>query len=159
MQHATIIKQPSLQATHLEGHPTISRLYHERQEIMTDQLAVRQDMSVADIAQNFVKSGFFSDTRDASQAIVKIMAGREFGYGPFASMTGIYIIQGRPTLSANLMASAVKSNARYDYRVRQMDDKACKIEFLQRINNSTTFETSAYQSSASKTHAKQALRI
>ncbi len=96
-------------------------------------IAIRDDMSVSDIAKNFIQSGFFQDTRDVSQAIVKIMAGREFGYGPFASMTGIHIIQGRPSLGANLMASAVKQSGRYDYRVREMDDKACTIEFFQRV--------------------------
>jgi hypothetical protein len=99
---------------------------------MTNQLAIREDMSLSDIGTAFVKSGYFTDVRDVSQAIVKIMAGREFGFGPFASMTNIYIIQGRPSLGANLMASAVKSNAHYDYRVRQMTDAVCEIEYFQR---------------------------
>ncbi len=101
---------------------------------MTNQLAVRDDMKLTEVAAAFVKSGYFQDSRDVSQAIVKILAGREFGYGPFASMTGIYIIQGRPSMSANLMASAVKNSGRYDYRVRQMDDKACAIEYFQRVD-------------------------
>lgn len=79
----------------------------------------------------FVKSGFFSDSRDASQAIVKILAGRELGFGPIASMTNVYIVNGRPALSANLIAARIKSSGRYDYRVRELDDKHCSIEFFQ----------------------------
>lgn len=101
---------------------------------MSNQLAVRDDMSLADTATHFVKSGLFQDATDVSKAIVKIMAGREFGFGAFTSMTNIHIIKGRPSLGANLMASAVKGSARYDYRIRQMDEKACSVEFFERVN-------------------------
>ena len=81
-------------------------------------------------------SGYFdakgnSDTAIA-QICTKILAGREMGYPPFASVQGIHIIQGRPAISANLMASAVKAHPMYDYRVRTMTDKECTIEFFQR---------------------------
>ncbi|HEX9679758.1 MAG TPA: hypothetical protein VGA08_04020, partial [Candidatus Saccharimonadales bacterium] len=51
------------------------------------------------------ESGYFSDTRSKAQAIVKVMAGAEIGLPPFASMTGIHIIQGKPTLGANVIAT------------------------------------------------------
>lgn len=73
-------------------------------------------------------SGFFSDSRDAAQAAVKVMAGQELGFGPIASMTGIYIVKGRVTVSANLMAAAIKRSA-YDYRVREHTAKNCVIDF------------------------------
>lgn len=69
-----------------------------------------------------------------AQIATKILAGREMGYGPFASVNGIHIIQGRPSVSANLMAAAVKASGRYDYRVRRMDADACEIEFFERID-------------------------
>ena len=60
-------------------------------------------------------SGYFNDAKDANQAIVKILAGREMGFGPFAAMSDIHIIQGKPVVGANLMAAAVKSHPKYDY--------------------------------------------
>lgn len=99
---------------------------------MSNQLAIREEYDLEKLAGHFVKSGYFQDAGDVSKAVVKIQAGREFGFGAFASMTNIYIIQGRPSIGANLMAAAVKSHPRYDYRVRQMDDDACKIEYFQR---------------------------
>lgn len=75
------------------------------------------------------RSGFFADSRDAAQAAVKVMAGQELGFGPVASMTGIYIVKGRVTLSANLMAAAIRNSRRYDFRVREHTDKTCRIEF------------------------------
>jgi len=67
-----------------------------------------------------------------AQLATKILAGREMGYGPFASVQGIHVIQGKPVVSANLMAAAVKRSGRYDYRVRRLDNDGCEIEFLQR---------------------------
>jgi len=98
-----------------------------------NKLAIREQnsISVVDAATHMVKSGYFVDAKDVSQAVVKILAGQEMGFGPFASMTGVHIIQGKPAPGANLMAAAVKASARYDYRVRQMDDSACEIEYFQ----------------------------
>ena len=83
------------------------------------------------IGKMMAVSGYFTDARDAAQASVKIMAGMEMGFGAFASMTGIYIIGGKPSVGANLMASAVKSNPKYDYRVKEISGTVCTIEFYE----------------------------
>lgn len=83
------------------------------------------------IGQIFVTSGFFSDTKDAAQAIVKVMAGQELGFAPIASMTGVYIVKGKVSLSANLMAAAIKRSGRYTFKVLQLDAKECSIEFYE----------------------------
>jgi len=75
-------------------------------------------------------SGFFQDSRQAAQAVVKVLAGRELGFGPIASMSGIHIISGKPTLSANLLAAAIRNSGAYDYTVVALDDTACEIAFL-----------------------------
>lgn len=94
-------------------------------------LMVKDDMSLTDLGNVFVKSGFFQDTRDAAQAIVKIIAGRELGFGPMAAMVGVYIVKGRVSLSANLMAAAVKRTGKYNYRVVELSDQACELAFLE----------------------------
>lgn len=78
------------------------------------------------------QSNYFADARQAAQAIVKVMAGRELGFGPIASMTGIHIIQGRPAIGADLMAKAVKRSGRYNYRVTELTDEACSIDFFEK---------------------------
>ena len=105
---------------------------------MSTALAVREDVNVGDLrqtAQLLAMSGYFEAKGNGEQAVAqlatKILAGREMGFGPYASVNGIHIIQGKPTVSANLMAAAVKASGRYDYRVRQMDDEAVSIEFFQ----------------------------
>lgn len=93
-----------------------------------------QIMPVAEIqtmAKTFAESGMFTDAKGMAQAFVKIQAGQEIGIPPFAAMSGIHIIQGKPTLGAGLIASALKGSGKYDYRVKEMNDKICSIDFLQ----------------------------
>jgi hypothetical protein len=44
------------------------------------------------LARAFAESGYFADARGWAQAVVKIQAGRELGFGPMASMTGIHVV-------------------------------------------------------------------
>jgi hypothetical protein len=83
-------------------------------------------------------SGYFEANVKADVAVaqmcVKVLAGRELGFGPFASVNGIHVVKGKPAVSANLMAAAVKGNPRYDYRVRQMDNDAVSLEFFEFVD-------------------------
>lgn len=86
---------------------------------------------VEQFGKAMVASGFFSDVKQISQAVVKIQAGAELGLPPFASMTGIHIIKGKPVLGANVLATLVKNDPRYDYRVKKMDDTEVVIHFYE----------------------------
>jgi len=94
-------------------------------------LVKMQPPDVMTLGTVFARSGYFQDARDAAQAVVKMLAGHELGFGPVASMTGIYIVKGRVTLSANLIAAAVKKGGKYNYRVNELTDAACKITFYE----------------------------
>lgn len=83
------------------------------------------------LAQHFAQSGYFKDASDLSKAVVKIVAGEELGLGPMASMSGIHIIEGKPSLSANLLATQVKRHPAYDYRPLEVSDQGARIEFFQ----------------------------
>jgi hypothetical protein len=91
-------------------------------------LTIQDNLSVA---KTFYESGMFPDIKSSSQAMVKIMAGKEFGIEPFAAMSGIHIIQGKPTIGAGLMAQRVKKSGKYTYNVLQLNDTICEIEFIQ----------------------------
>ena len=101
---------------------------------MTQALTV-QNASLSEtmqLGELLAASGFFQDSRGAAQAVVKVLAGAEIGVGRIASMTGINVIQGRVSISANLMAAAIKRSGRYDYRVKEMTPQRCEIEFRER---------------------------
>jgi len=80
------------------------------------------------------QSGYFTDVKSKAQAIVKVMAGAELGLPPFASMTGIHIIQGKPVLGANVIATLVKNDPRYDYKVNEATDHECQLAFFENGN-------------------------
>lgn len=69
------------------------------------------------IADNFARSGYFADAREALQAFVKISAGAEMGLQPFVSMSGIAIIQGKPVVGAGILAGLLDDHPDFDYTV------------------------------------------
>lgn len=77
----------------------------------------------------FKESGMFPDLKSEAQAIVKIQAGAELGIEPFASMTGIDIVQGKPRINANLQAGLIKGSKRYDFKTIEHTDQVCVLEF------------------------------
>ena len=91
---------------------------------------------LARLARVCAASGLFGragnqDTQVAECAI-RLMAGMEAGFSPFASATGVHIINGRPAFSANLLAQAVRRHPDYDYRVMEKTAKICRVRFLSR---------------------------
>lgn len=107
---------------------------------MKNEIQVMPVNDIMVMAKTFAESGMFTDAKAMGQAFVKIQAGQEIGIPPFAAMSGIHIIQGKPTIGAGLIASTVKGSGKYDYKVAVMDEKKCSIDFYQGkdlIGNST----------------------
>lgn len=111
-----------------------------------------QEITISDLrnmATDFAKSGYFQDARDMAQAVVKIQAGRELGFGPVYSMTKIYIVKGKIAVSAETLGAMVKRSGRYDYAVRKLDDEECILFF-------TDNGKEAYTSKFTMTDARRA---
>ena len=107
-----------------------------------NQLAVYQNFdSISKAANALQKSGYFKDVTSEAQAIVKVMAGAELGLPPFASMTGIHIIQGKPALGSNVIATLIDNDPRYDYKIKKHDAKECIIDFYRNgeLHGTSTF--------------------
>lgn len=82
------------------------------------------------LAKMFHSSGLFSDTKSEAQALVKILAGRELGIGPFESMRDINIIQGKTCLAAGLVGARIKKTGVYDYTPIKFDDTTCVLRWF-----------------------------
>jgi hypothetical protein len=93
--------------------------------------ALAHNLDPVTVARAFKESGMFPDLTSEAQAVVKIVAGQELGFGPMASMQAIQMIQGKPTLSANGLAALVKRHPSYNFRVREHTDETCSIEFFE----------------------------
>lgn len=91
---------------------------------MTGELA-----EVYNVATIFMQSGLFTDVKSKSQAMVKIMAGKEMGLGSFDSMRSMNIIQGKVTMTAELMARRVKASGVWDYYPVHNTESLCALQF------------------------------
>ena len=89
------------------------------------------------------QSGMYPNIKNEAQAFVLILAGAEMGVGPIEAVSGIALIQGKPTISADLLATLVKRHPRYDYRVIDHSETVCRIEFSQdgEVNGVSEFTT------------------
>jgi hypothetical protein len=107
---------------------------------MQNEVTTINTTDMMNISKAFYESGMFTDIKSAAQAMVKISAGAEMGIPPFAAMSGIHIIQGKPTIGAGLMAANVKASNKYDYKVIEQTEKVCSIDFYkgkELLGNST----------------------
>ncbi|MBW4478601.1 MAG: recombinase RecT [Tolypothrix brevis GSE-NOS-MK-07-07A] len=98
---------------------------------VTGTLQIKSMEDLSRLSVMLSKSGYFTDSKEAAQAGVKVLAGLEMGFGAVASMTGIHIIKGKPTIGANLMAAAVKRSGKYNYRITTHDGKVCTVVFYE----------------------------
>lgn len=88
-----------------------------------------QDLTtISALAKTFHLSGLFSDTKSEAQAMVKIMAGREMGLGPFESMRDINIIQGKTALAAAQIGARIQQSGG-NWEPLQFDEKGCVLRF------------------------------
>lgn len=97
----------------------------------TGTLTIRSMDDLARLGNMLAASGYFTDARDAAQAGVKVLAGLEMGIGAFSAMSGIHVIEGKPSVGAGLMAAAVKRSEKYDYRVTKHTETECSIDFFE----------------------------
>ena len=100
---------------------------------MNNQLMVTNEQvdALSRVAKALAVSGYFQDATEVAKAYVKVQAGQELGLPPVASMSGIHIVKGKPTLGANLIATLIKNDPRYNYRVLELTDDVCRIQFYE----------------------------
>jgi hypothetical protein len=93
---------------------------------------------IMSLGQVLVRSGMFRSTTSAEQAVAKILAGREYGLGPVASMTHIYVIDGKVGMSAALIGAKIRQHRDYDFKVERHTDELCEISFTYEGNEAGT---------------------
>jgi hypothetical protein len=93
--------------------------------------AVRNLEEAVALGQLIHQSNTFPDVTNAAKAVVKILAGSEMGFGPFASLCDVHFIEGKASLGAHLRAAAIKGSDRYDYDVCRADGEVCDLEFFE----------------------------
>lgn len=97
-------------------------------------LVIGDNMDLPTLGRLLMASGFFKDVQTAAQAAVKVIAGKQLGIGPVASMSNIFVVQNRLMLGYPLVAALVKRSGKYDYRVKEHDNSKCVLTFRERTD-------------------------
>ena len=83
-------------------------------------------------AKVFLESGFFRDVQNHAQAIVKVMAGKELGIGPFQAMSGLNVIEGKIVMNAGLISTLIANSPYHRYEIKEINEKTCRLEFYKK---------------------------
>ncbi len=121
------------QALAIQADAEARELALQADTAITDAVEQAQsaDQELMFLGRAMAGSGFFKDSRRASQAIVKILLGREMGIGPASAVVGLHVFDGKVVISAGLMASMIKRHPHYDYKVLELNDQGCTIDFYE----------------------------
>jgi len=80
-------------------------------------------------AQVLVKSGMLpSEVKTPEAAVAIMLKGRELDIPPMQAFSSIYVVKGKPTISAQLIGALI-FRAGHGYHVDKLDDAGCVITF------------------------------
>lgn len=95
-------------------------------------LSLRSIDDVERLARIAVASNYTACRRPEEAAFL-LMTGRELGLSPMQSLRGIYVVSGKPVLSADLMVAAVRRSGLCEsWRVVESTPQRCEIETLRK---------------------------
>lgn len=73
------------------------------------------------------QSGMFKDLKAVTQAAVKAQVAMELGISPMLGLSAIHIVEGRPTLSAAMLAALMKRSG-YSWKILAHTEEECRLE-------------------------------
>jgi len=83
-------------------------------------------------ADILLKSGMLpAEVKTPAAAVAIMLTGRELGIPPMQAFRSVYVVKGKPTLSAQLMGALIL-RAGHSYRVIESSNTKCTIEFRRR---------------------------
>lgn len=91
-------------------------------------------------ADVLVKSGLLPvEIKTPAAAVAIMLTGRELGIPTMQALRSIFIVKGKPTLSAQLMGALILRDG-HQYKVIEASNTAAKIEFIRRNGQHYTHE-------------------
>lgn len=89
------------------------------------QISTLDDL--ARFAKMSYESGMFKDLKAVTQAAVKAQVAMELGISPMLGLSAIHIVEGRPTLSAAMLAALMKRSG-YSWKILAHTEEECRLE-------------------------------
>jgi hypothetical protein len=102
---------------------------------MSNGLAIvpRDTAEAFGLAERAVKSGLFGALKKPEEALVILLMGTELGLGPMQALRSIYVVNGKPVLSADLLVALVKRSPECEkWAVVESTDTRCEIKTKRR---------------------------
>lgn len=99
----------------------------------------------SDLAERLSKSTLLPDAlkNKPQDVMFQIMTGAELGLGPIASIRGIYVIQGKPVLSADTMVALVMGSGQCEYFI-QTEASATSVTFETKRKNAPVVQRTTW---------------
>jgi hypothetical protein len=104
----------------------------EQQSAVATVMQEAQPPSKEQLATNAVKSGSIKGLTYTT-AMMIMQLSEEIGIPPAQGLGSMHIINGKLVMSANLVAALVQRSNRFRYKVNETTDKACEIEYFERL--------------------------
>lgn len=92
-----------------------------------------QNLSPQQFAQICLSAGLFKDATTFAQMAVKIRLGARMGLDEATALSGIIIVNGRISFTANLIAARIKQSGKYRYDVVKKTDKECSLQLYEKV--------------------------
>jgi hypothetical protein len=73
-------------------------------------------------------SGMFRDLKSVQQAMVKLLAGAELGYGPFQSLRAFHVIEGKPVETSGEITARIKRSGKYRMETYFIDESGNHLD-------------------------------
>lgn len=102
---------------------------------MSNALALvpRDTNEAFQLATRAIASGLFAQLRKPEEALVILMMGAELGLGPMQALRSIYVVSGKPVLSADLLVALVRRSGECaSWRVVESTDQRCEIRTMRK---------------------------
>ena len=98
---------------------------------MTNLIKFESIDQIKELCSIIAKSGLHKN-ETPEQAFTKMMYGLELGLLPMAARNAVFVVNGRPSLSSNAMATALDRHPEYDYIVNTLTREVCVIYFYKK---------------------------
>jgi hypothetical protein len=101
--------------------------------------------AMVQVAEALVGSGFLPQSVNSAQkAVAIILAGRELGIGPWQALQTINVIQGKPTVSPQLMLALINASGQLEDIAIEGDAKGCIVS-MKRKGRQVHVETFSFE--------------
>ncbi len=94
--------------------------------------------TVLTIAEHAIRSGAFKRFQNPSAAVMVLLKGRDLGISDTSALDAIHFIEGKPTISGNLMWSLVLKDLEYRKShvvISKTNDKVVTLRWIREIRN------------------------